>query len=110
MIIITFFQVELKEITIFYSTLNSATTGTITFPIIQKYVYSFVTVSEKEIIDTLHYLWTRLKIVAEPSGAVSVAAVMHNKFPLKGKKIGAVISGGNADVKKMAQLFSEVQD
>lgn len=57
-----------------------------------------ITVSEEEIIGTTHFLWTRMKLVVEPSGAVSLAPLFYHKLPIEGKRIGVIISGGNADI------------
>jgi threonine dehydratase len=80
--------------------------GNITFPLIRKYVDDMVTVSEQEIISTMYYLWTRLKIVVEPSGAVGLAAIFHKKLPVTGKKAGFILSGGNVDVRTAPELFA----
>ncbi len=69
-----------------------------TFAYIKKNVQDIITVSESEIIDAMQFLWERMKIIAEPSGAVSVAAILSGKIDLKGKKVGAIISGGNVDI------------
>ena len=71
--------------------------GELTFDIINKYVDKIVTVDEDEIANAILELLERCKIVAEGAGAVSVAAVMHEKFDTSGK-ICCVISGGNIDV------------
>lgn len=75
--------------------------GDKTFPIIRQYVTDIFTVSDEEIIEAMRYLWERMKIVVEPSGAVSLAAVLKNKETFKGKKIGIIISGGNVDLGKL---------
>lgn len=85
--------------------LNTASLGKVTFPLIREHVDNFVNVSEEEILSAMYYLWTRLKIVVEPSGATALAAIFHGKVPLKDKKIGVIISGGNADVKNAGKLF-----
>ena len=72
--------------------------GDITFPIIKQYVNEIVRVSEEEIINAMRLLWERLKIVVEPSGAVSFAALLHNSSEFKNKKIGIIVSGGNAEL------------
>jgi threo-3-hydroxy-L-aspartate ammonia-lyase len=78
--------------------LRTTALGTITFPIIQKHVSEIVTVTEEEIIAAMRYIFTRLKWVVEPSGAVTVAALLAGKVPFpRGKKIGVIISGGNLD-------------
>lgn len=68
------------------------------FPIIQKYVERIVRVEEAEIVSAMRIIWERLKIVCEPSSAVAFAAVLKNKQEFSGKKIGAIISGGNVDL------------
>ncbi|WP_339226963.1 threo-3-hydroxy-L-aspartate ammonia-lyase [Oceanobacillus sp. FSL K6-2867] len=90
--------------------LNTPSLGKITFPLIREYADDFVTVSENEILTTMYYLWTRLKIVAEPSGVVGLAAAFHQKLSLENKKIGVVISGGNVDVKEVGNLFDSIPD
>ena len=59
------------------------------------------TVSDEEIIEAMRYLWERMKIVVEPSGAVSLAAILKNKEVFEGRKIGIIISGGNVDLGKL---------
>ena len=75
--------------------------GDKTFPIIKEYVEDILTVSDEEIIAAMRYLWERMKIVVEPSGAVSLAAIIKNQEFFKGKKIGIIISGGNVDLGKL---------
>ncbi len=78
--------------------LRSPSPGKLTFPIIQKLVEDILLVTEEEIMETMRFLMERMKIVVEPSGAVSAAAVLHGKLPAKYKRVGVVISGGNADL------------
>lgn len=68
------------------------------FPIIQQYVDHIVRVSEQEIIDAMKLIWERMKIVVEPSSAVALAALLHEKEKYKDKKVGVILSGGNVDV------------
>ena len=72
--------------------------GENTFDFCQKYVDEVVTVSEDEIAAAILALIEQQKLVSEGAGAVSVAAAMFNKIPVKGKKTVAVVSGGNIDV------------
>lgn len=90
--------------------LRTPSLGKITFPLVRKYVDDMVTVSEEEIISTMYYLWTRLKIVVEPSGAVSLAPLFHRKLPLAGQRVGVILSGGNVDVREVGKLFETVSD
>lgn len=72
--------------------------GELTFDICRKYVDDIVTVSEDEICAAILQLLEKEKVVAEGAGATSVAAVMFNKIPVKGKKVVCIVSGGNIDV------------
>ena len=74
------------------------TLGDKTFPIIQNYVHEIITVSEEEIKAATQLLWSRLKIVVEPSGAVPLAAILKTKNRWSGKSIGLILSGGNVEL------------
>lgn len=75
--------------------------GDKTFPVIKAHVSDIFTVSDEEIIMAMRYLWERMKLVVEPSGAVSVAATLKQKDFFAGKKVGIIISGGNVDLGKL---------
>ncbi|HPT03594.1 MAG TPA: pyridoxal-phosphate dependent enzyme, partial [Bacteroidales bacterium] len=79
--------------------------GSLTFPIIQKYVTQIVTVSELSIIQAMRLVWERMKIIIEPSSAVPIAALLENKFDYKGQKIGIILSGGNVDLEKLPWIL-----
>lgn len=72
--------------------------GSYTFPVIQQYVRTILRVTEGEIIQAMHLIWERMKIVVEPSSAVALAAVFKDPVRFKGKRVGIVISGGNVDL------------
>ena len=78
--------------------------GEITFPIMQKYVDKVVLVNEDEIRETVKHLLTRMKILVEPSGAVSAAAVLFGKLPPGLRRVGVVLSGGNMDWAMLAGM------
>jgi threonine dehydratase len=78
--------------------------GELTFPIVQRLVDQIVLVSEEEIRATLKFLLSRLKILTEPSGAVSAAPVLFKKLPPGLKRVGVVLSGGNVDYELLASL------
>jgi threonine dehydratase len=82
--------------------LRSPSPGELTFPIIQKHVEKIVLVSEDEIRETVKFLLTRMKILVEPSGAVSAAAVLFGKLPAGLRRVGIVLSGGNVDLDQLA--------
>lgn len=81
--------------------------GSITFPIIINNVDSIVTVSEESIVHAMKLIWTRMKIIVEPSAAVPLAAIIENKFIFKQKRVGIILSGGNIDLEKTFQIFNQ---
>lgn len=70
--------------------------GEINFEIIQKNVFDIISVSDEELLGILPRFWERTKILIEPTGALGVAGLLSNQN-LKGKKVGVILSGGNAD-------------
>ena len=76
--------------------------GELTFQVIRANVDDMLTVSEMEIRATLSFLWNRMKLVVEPSGAVSLAPVYHALPQFRGKRVGVILSGGNADIGAVA--------
>lgn len=80
--------------------------GTLTYELTKKYVDDIFTVSEDEIATAIVTLMERKKMVAEGAGAVSVAAAMFNKIPLKDKNVVCVVSGGNIDVNKLSRVIT----
>ena len=79
--------------------------GDNTFSLVSQYVDEIVTVSEDEISSAILALIEQHKLIAEGAGAVSVAAVMFDKIPVKGKKVVAVVSGGNIDVTILSRVI-----
>jgi threonine dehydratase len=75
--------------------------GDVTFPIIRKYVSEIIRVSEEEIITAMRLIWERMKIIVEPSGAVSLAAMLQLSGKLNNKQVGIILSGGNADLNNL---------
>ncbi|WP_085991296.1 threonine ammonia-lyase [Oceanobacillus senegalensis] len=79
--------------------------GQHTFHLVQKYVDGLVTVDEMEIARTMLLLLERNKLLVEGSGAVSLAALLYNKLPIKNKKVVSIISGGNVDVSFISRII-----
>jgi threonine dehydratase len=75
--------------------------GTITYPIIKKYVSDILTVSEENIILAMKLIWERAKIIIEPSAAVPFGVILQHKDKFSGKKVGIILSGGNIDLKTL---------
>jgi threonine dehydratase len=79
--------------------------GKVTFPLVMKYVDDMLTVTDAELLRSMFFLWERMKIVVEPTGALAACALIEKKLDAKGKRVGVVLSGGNVDVKAMAALL-----
>ena len=79
--------------------------GVNTFKLISEYVDEIVTVTEDEISTAILTLIEQHKMVAEGAGATSVAAILFNKIDVKGKKVVAVVSGGNIDVTILSRVI-----
>ncbi|MFC4619801.1 threonine/serine dehydratase [Camelliibacillus cellulosilyticus] len=86
--------------------LRSTSPGELTFPVLQKYLDDLILVPEDDIKAALRFLFQRMKQVVEPSGAVTLAAVMANPAPFENKKLVAVASGGNVDLENLAALLA----
>jgi threo-3-hydroxy-L-aspartate ammonia-lyase len=82
------------------------TPGALTFPVVQRLVEDVVTVSDDEIVATMRLLFERCKLVAEPSGATALAALLHDRVEARGKRVGVVISGGNVTADRFVELLA----
>ncbi len=80
--------------------------GEVTFPLVMEHVSDIVTVTDAEIVEAMRFLWERMKLVVEPTGALAAAAVLKGRVDVRGKRVGIVISGGNVDLKAVATLFA----
>ena len=83
--------------------------GSITFPLVLHYVHDMLTVSDAELLRSLFWIWERMKIVVEPTGVLAAAALLEGKLQgrheYQGKRIGVIISGGNADIKALCRMI-----
>ncbi len=84
--------------------LRSEMPGALTFPIVQQNVEDILLVSDAEMLETMAFCLTRMKLLVEPSGAVSGAAVLFGRLPAGLKRVGVVISGGNVDLEFLRLL------
>ncbi len=75
--------------------------GKLTFPLVQHYVDEMITVSEAAIARAMFFLWERLKLVVEPTGAIATAALLEGMIASPEERIGVIISGGNVDLGKI---------
>ena len=80
--------------------------GHLTFPIIQELVSDIVTVSDLELVETMRFMAVWMKQIVEPTGCLAIAAVLHGKVPVAGKRVGMIVSGGNIDLARFAELVA----
>ena len=73
----------------------------LTFDIMRQQVREVVTVSEAAIIEAMRLVWTRMKIVIEPSSAVPLAAILEHRWDARGKTVGLILTGGNVDIDRL---------
>jgi len=78
--------------------------GKVTFPLILHHVHDMRTVTDEELLRSMFYLWERMKIVVEPTGALAAAALLEGKISARGQRVGVIVSGGNVDLKALARL------
>ncbi len=86
--------------------LRTPSLGSITFAVVRAGVDDMRTVSEAGIVEAMRFLWTRAKLVVEPSGAVPVAALLAGIPELRGARVGVVLSGGNVDLAAACRLLA----
>ena len=72
--------------------------GSLTFPLVLHYVAGMVTVDDPALLRTMFHLWERLKLIVEPTGALGAAAALEGTTPIRGLRVGVILSGGNVDL------------
>jgi threonine dehydratase len=80
--------------------------GELTFPIVQRLCAGILTVTDDELRGAMRFAFERLKLVMEPSGASALAALLSGKLDVTGRRVGVVVSGGNVDPARYAEIIS----
>ena len=86
--------------------LQTQMVGEVTFPIVRDHARGIVTVSDDELVEAMRLVFERMKLVVEPSGVAGFAAVLNGRIPVEGRRVGIVLSGGNVDKDRFAELLS----
>src|SRR5437667_159053 len=76
--------------------------GKLTFPLVLEYVDDMLTVTDDELLRAMFFLWERMKIIVEPTGALAACALLEKKLDaraLAGRRVGVILSGGNVDLR-----------
>jgi len=81
--------------------------GKLTFPIVLRYVDGMLTVTDAELTRAMFFLWERMKILVEPTGALAACALLEKKLKLEKLKIGVILSGGNVDLRWAAAQINK---
>jgi threonine dehydratase len=84
--------------------------GKLTFPIVIRYVDEMLTVNDAELARTMFWIWERMKLVVEPTGALAATALLQQKVKAQGLKVGVILSGGNVDLRWAAAQVIKSQD
>lgn len=81
--------------------------GQLTFPVLQAKVDDIVTASDAELVETMKFFAGRMKMLVEPTGCLAAAAAFGKQLDLRGKRVGVVVSGGNVDLLRFAELVQK---
>jgi threonine dehydratase len=77
--------------------------GSLTFPLVMEHVSNMTTVDDPTLLKTMFYLWERMKLVVEPTGALAAAAALEGTTPIRGLRVGIILSGGNVDLNQVGE-------
>jgi len=80
--------------------------GKLTFPLVLRHVNDIITVTDAELVAAMRFLWERMKLVVEPTGALATAGVLKGAIDVRDRRVGIILSGGNVDLKAVAALFA----
>ena len=81
---------------------RTASMSEMTFALMLKVVADMATVDDRAILDAMFYVWERLKLVVEPTAALGAAAAITGAVPIKGKRVGVVLTAGNVDLAQLS--------
>jgi threo-3-hydroxy-L-aspartate ammonia-lyase len=79
--------------------------GPLTFELMRRHVDGMTTVPDGALVETMRFVWERMKLVVEPTGVLGLAALMTGKVRAEGKRVGVILSGGNVDLARVGEWF-----
>ncbi|ODU07798.1 MAG: serine dehydratase [Rubrivivax sp. SCN 71-131] len=79
--------------------------GALTFPVLRALAQGVLTVSDAQLVGTMRFFAERMKMLVEPTGCLAAAAVLEGAIDLRGQRVGIIVSGGNIDLARYAQLL-----
>ena len=80
--------------------------GELTFAIIRREVNDIVTATDAQLVQAMRFFAERMKLVVEPTGCLAFAGACHAGLPLAGRRVGVIVSGGNVDLRRYAELIA----
>jgi len=86
---------------------RTASLGSLTLPLVLQYVSDMTTVDDKALLATMFYLWERLKLIVEPTGALGAAAAFDGNVPIAGRRVGVILTGGNVDLSQVSTWLAQ---
>ena len=86
---------------------QTQSSGQLTFPVIQALAKGVLTVSDAQLVQTMRFFASRLKLVVEPTGCLAAAALLEGAIDLRGARVGVIVSGGNVDLARYASLLRD---
>ncbi len=83
--------------------------GELNFALIRRDVTDVLTVTDAQLVDAMRFFAERMKMLVEPTGALGFAAAWHGGLPLRGQRVGVIVSGGNVDLLRFSELMAGAQ-
>lgn len=80
--------------------------GSITFALIRRLLNDVVTVDDRQLVETMKFFASRMKLLVEPTGCLAAAAALQEVVPLRGRRVGIIVSGGNVDLEQFCGLMT----
>jgi threonine dehydratase len=82
--------------------------GSLTFPLVLEYVTDMAVVDDAALLRSMFYLWERLKMIVEPTGALAAAAALEGRVNVTGQRVGIILSGGNVDLSQVSAWIGQL--
>ena len=80
--------------------------GALNFAVMQRHVHDMIAIPDTDLVHTMRFVWERMKLVAEPTGVLALAALLRGHVRAEGERVGVLLSGGNVDVVRAAEWFA----
>lgn len=80
--------------------------GQYTFGVIRRDVDDVLTASDAQLVEAMRFFAERMKMMVEPTGCLGFAAACHGGMPIRGKRVGVILSGGNVDLRRFGELIA----